>query len=85
MLYLPPNILIERFILYDYNGLEDMVKRLGLTYDEAIGTSDIKITAPTTNSFTLPPGFYGISYLHLMIESAVPRAVKKLSHLMILD
>ena len=59
-----------------HKDLEDMVFRMGLTYDEIVDTLDIKYIVGSANRYTLPPGIYEISDLNSMPKSLLPNEVK---------
>ena len=52
-----------------------MVYRIELTYDEIVDILDVKYIAGSTIGYTLVPGIYGVSVIHLMLKSLVPNKV----------
>ena len=68
-----------------YNGFEDMVCRMQLTFSEIIDILDIKIIYSIGRSYTLPPGKYENSDLNCMLETLIPSQVMQILQLMILN
>ena len=51
-----------------YKGLEDMVYRMELTYDEILGIPDRKEFAGSTFGYTLPPGYYKSGEVYFVVQ-----------------
>ena len=59
-----------------YHDLEDMVCRMGKTYDETMEVLDRKCTSTTSIGSTLPPEKYKNSDIDLTLKSLLPNGVK---------
>ena len=70
------NELIEDLKNLEYNDLEDMVFRMGLTYSEIENILDMKYIPTLVSEYTLPLGIYEISDINSMLKSLLPDEVK---------
>ena len=68
--------LIEELKNLEYNDLEDMVFRMGLTYSEIENILDMKYIPTLVSGYTLPLGIYEISDINSMLKSLLPNEVK---------
>ena len=59
-----------------YKELEDMVYRMGITYDEIADILDVKDIEGSTIGYTKPAGISGISDIKLTLKSLLPNKVK---------
>ena len=60
-----------------YRDLDDLVKRLQLTFDGIIIILDVKYIAGSTKGYSLPPGIYKMSDINSMLKSLLPGKFKK--------
>ena len=59
-----------------YRGLDYMVYRLPLAYDEIVDNLDVKYIAASTKRYTLAPGVCEVSDIIMMLKSLLPKNVK---------
>ena len=70
------NEVLDELKNVEYNDLEDMVYRTGLTYSEVKKILDVKYIAPAYTGYTLTIGKYEIIDTDLMLKSLLPDEVK---------
>ena len=66
------NEIIEQLKKVEYNGLEDMVFKLKLTYSEILKILDMKHFISLTTGYILEPGIFEISDISLMFYCLLP-------------
>ena len=70
------NEILEEIKIIKYNGLEDLVYRMQLTYDEIIDVLDLKYIPTKRTGYTLEPGIYEIFDLNNTLKNILPDNVK---------